>query len=168
MSAAGNVTRQHAEWLNLVDASGPFLSLPVLVRAFPQGLDLVEPDRRARLRQAFEEWQAADLRARPELHDAWFRFALREALGIEASDLRRGQELPTQLMFQEAGETLRPTAALAPDPTRPPALLIDLVPPGQDLDKYLVNRPWKASPAERMRMLLRLSLIHISEPTRPY
>lgn len=161
MSSAGNVTRQHAEWLNLVDASGPFLSLPVLVRAFPQGLDLVEPERRALLRQAFEEWQAADLRARPELHDAWFRFALREALGIESSDLRRGQELPTQLVFQEAGETLRPTAALAPDPTRPPALLIDLVPPGQDLDKYLVNRPWKASPAERMRMLLRATGVRV-------
>ncbi len=161
MSSAGNVTRQHAEWLNLVDASGPFLSLPVLVRAFPQGLDLVEPERRALLRQAFEEWQDADLRARPELHDAWFRFALREALGIESSDLRRGQELPTQLVFQEAGETLRPTAALAPDPTRPPALLIDLVPPGQDLDKYLVNRPWKASPAERMRMLLRATGVRV-------
>lgn len=145
MSAAGNVTRQHAEWLNLVDASGPFLSLPVLVRASPQGLDLVEPDRRARLRQAFEEWQAADLRARPS---STTRGSASPSARPSASKppTSAAARLPTQLMFQEAGETLRPTAALAPDPTRPPALLIDLVPPGQDLDKYLVNRPWKASP----------------------
>lgn len=30
--------RHHAEWLSLVESSGPFLSMPVLLRVFPQGL----------------------------------------------------------------------------------------------------------------------------------
>jgi len=161
MSAASSVTRHHAEWLRLVDSTGPFLSLPVLLRAFPQGLDMVDATVRNRLRIAYTEWAEADLAARPDLHDAWFRFVLREALGIEARDLRRGQDLPPQLAVSEAGETLRPTAAVAPDPERPPVLLLDLVPTGQDLDKYLAGRSWKASPAERMRMLLRATGVRV-------
>jgi hypothetical protein len=35
MSAA----RHHAEWLSLAEVSGPFLSVPVLVEAFPAGLE---------------------------------------------------------------------------------------------------------------------------------
>ena len=34
-----SITRHHNEWLSLVPNSGPFLSLPVLANAFPQGLD---------------------------------------------------------------------------------------------------------------------------------
>lgn len=34
-----SIARHHAEWLSLVPVSGPFLSLPVLMDAFPQGLD---------------------------------------------------------------------------------------------------------------------------------
>ena len=33
-----STARHHAEWLSLVEASGPFLSMPVLLKAFPQGL----------------------------------------------------------------------------------------------------------------------------------
>ena len=52
------VTRHHAEWLSLVEVSGPFLSLPVLARALPQGLEAVNPDTVATLRRAYDEWQA--------------------------------------------------------------------------------------------------------------
>ncbi len=34
-----SISRFQAEWLSLLDISGPFLSLPVLVRRFPQGLE---------------------------------------------------------------------------------------------------------------------------------
>ena len=33
-----SIARHHAEWLSLVPVSGPFLSLPVLLEAFPYGL----------------------------------------------------------------------------------------------------------------------------------
>lgn len=32
-------SRHHAEWLSLIEVAGPFLTLPVLERVFPQGLD---------------------------------------------------------------------------------------------------------------------------------
>ena len=46
-----STAQHHAEWLSLLEISGPFLSMPVLLRAFPQGLDARAPgeaaDRRA-------------------------------------------------------------------------------------------------------------------------
>ena len=55
-----SVTREHAEWRALIEVSGPFLSIDVLSRAFPQGLEKVEDEGalRARLRAAHEEWEA--------------------------------------------------------------------------------------------------------------
>jgi len=41
-----SIARHHAEWLSLVEVSGPFLSMPVLMRVFPQGLEAHDPDRR--------------------------------------------------------------------------------------------------------------------------
>ena len=31
-----SVARHHADWLSLVENSGPFLSMPVLMRVFPK------------------------------------------------------------------------------------------------------------------------------------
>ena len=39
-----SIARHHAEWLSLVEVSGPFLSMPVLMRVFPQGLEAHDPD----------------------------------------------------------------------------------------------------------------------------
>jgi len=47
---------RHTEWLSLVEVSGPFLAVPVLEKAFPQGLDIVETPKRQHLRAAYEEW----------------------------------------------------------------------------------------------------------------
>jgi hypothetical protein len=38
-----SVSRHHADWLSLVEVSGPFVSLPVLMRVFPQGLEPRDP-----------------------------------------------------------------------------------------------------------------------------
>ncbi len=48
--------KQHAEWLSLLEISGPFLSLPVLTRVFPQGIDAFDAERARLLRDAYEEW----------------------------------------------------------------------------------------------------------------
>ena len=47
MAARRRVAEQHEDWLNLVDAEAPWFSLPVLKRAFPNGLDPTPPDVRA-------------------------------------------------------------------------------------------------------------------------
>ena len=54
-----SIARHHAEWLSLVEVSGPFLSLPVLMRAFPQGLEDIDPTVVQQLRSAYDEWQEA-------------------------------------------------------------------------------------------------------------
>ncbi|NTW03982.1 MAG: hypothetical protein HGA19_22360, partial [Oscillochloris sp.] len=51
-----SIARHHAEWLALLDVSGPFLALPVLMRVFPQGLDAPDADVARELRLAYEEW----------------------------------------------------------------------------------------------------------------
>ena len=49
---------RHADWLSLIEISGPFLTLPVLDRIFPQGLDARDPELRRELRTRFAEWEA--------------------------------------------------------------------------------------------------------------
>ena len=49
----------HHEWLALVEISGPFLAVPVLKEAFPQGLEELDAAKRKRLRQAYDEWRDA-------------------------------------------------------------------------------------------------------------
>ena len=42
----------HDDWLSLIEISGPFLAVPVLKEAFPQGLEELDGIKRKRLRQA--------------------------------------------------------------------------------------------------------------------
>jgi hypothetical protein len=44
-----SIAKHHAEWLKLVEVSGPFLSLSVLQKAFPQGLEAHDPEIAAQL-----------------------------------------------------------------------------------------------------------------------
>ena len=56
----------HSGWLGLVEVSGPFLSVPVLRRAWPAGLDTVDRSARARLRAEHADYfDVPDCRARP-------------------------------------------------------------------------------------------------------
>ena len=48
-----SIARHHAEWLSLLEISGPFLSMPVLLRAFPQGLDADDSAHAGELRAAY-------------------------------------------------------------------------------------------------------------------
>lgn len=158
------IPRHHAEWLSLVETSGPFLSLPVLLRVFPQGLSAHDPEHFATLKQAFSEWEANRDSRRPDpgLHREWVRFVLRQTLGLPESTLVEGPALPASLAVEvrnHPGETLRPTLAVVNPPGGPnpghPRLLVSIVPPGQDLDRQLAGSSWIASPATRMADLLR-------------
>lgn len=106
-----SIARHHAEWLSLLEISGPFLSMPVLMRAFPQGLDAHDPDLLAGLRAAAGEWEES--KRDPAIHRAWVRWVLREALGLPDNLLI--EDIPSDLTTRiaEHGETLRPDLALA-------------------------------------------------------
>jgi hypothetical protein len=156
-----SIARQHAEWLSLIEVSGPFLSMPALLSVFPQGLekDEQEAELRRTLRMAYDEWadNQAGVRPEPAIHLEWLRFVLANVLEMPREMLAEGQALPPGLRayMPEHGETLLPdTALLSPD-DRQTRLLIKQYPAGQDLDKSIAGLHWKASPATRMMELLR-------------
>lgn len=164
--------RHHTEWLSLVETSGPFLSLPVLLRIFPQGLDLRDPARAAALRESYEDWLD---RGKPLLHvhTAWIRHVLENLLEWPADYIAEGQSIPAGLEATQPhfGETLRPDLVLrrplsgntlsgttpGTDADTTPQLLVVTYPPGQDLEKPVTGKVWKASPATRMTELLHAS-----------
>ncbi|MET9827062.1 DNA methyltransferase, partial [Streptomyces sp. NPDC006349] len=77
---AADGRRQHQEWLDLTEVSGPFLTMPVLLRAWPQ-LDTLEKDERARLRAHHADWQTDTVAVR----DAWVAYVLRRLLGWDGA-----------------------------------------------------------------------------------
>ena len=152
-----SITRHHNEWLSLVPNSGPFLSLPVLAQAFPQGLDAHDADHARRLRMAFDEWDDNQLGKRPDpgLHRAWMKFVLAETLGYDEL-LAEGQAIPQTLKIEvaEYGETLRPDWIVNDPATKKARLLVQVFPRSQSLTKPVAASRWKTSPDTRMMQLL--------------
>lgn len=153
-----STARHHADWLSLVEVSGPFVSLPVLLRTFPQGLEARDPAQAKQLRAAYEDWQ--DNPTAPGKQRAWVLHVLGELLGYPASQIAEGQALPAGLEanMAEQGETLRPDFALIgpaeTDAVGQAQLLMSSYPAAQPLDKPVLGKHWKATPATRMMELL--------------
>lgn len=153
-----STSRHHADWLSLVEISGPFVSLPVLLRAFPQGLEPRDPAQARALRTAYEEWQDTSLS--PGKQRAWVLHVLTKVLGYPATLITEGQSLPPGLeaSMPEMGETLRPDFALVGPPgshlVGQAQLLVVCYPAEQILDKPVTGKLWKATPATRMLELL--------------
>lgn len=153
------------EWLSLVDVSGPFLAGTVLEEAFPQGLEKIETPRRQRLRAAYEEWREAIDEEDPQLsdlHDAWLGMVLREGLEYEDEVLLSREKLGTSAKYRsvEHGVDLAPDFAVRTDDGKL-RLLINVYPPGTELEKPLPKNHWPASPAERMTLLCRANEVRI-------
>ncbi len=150
----------HAEWIRLLEISGPFLELPVLGELFPQGLPTVDTALRADLRARYDEWasSAADDRA---VHTLWIRSVLRDVLGFPPETLRDRTQLAVRLdvHLPEHRTTLgpdhaivEPASATSPERTR---LLVQTYPRTQDLERTVPDQAWKATPLARMVELLR-------------
>jgi hypothetical protein len=157
-SVGSSVAAQHAEWLGLIDVSGPFLSLGVLLDAFPQGLDADDLELAARLRQALAEWQANRELRRPDpaIHQAFVRFVVGEVLGYPDDLVADGPAIPELLKVTppEARAPIRPDLTLG-HPGERPVLLVSIQGPTTSLDRPLAEPGFHASPDERMRQLLR-------------
>lgn len=166
-----SIARHHNEWLSLLEVSGPFLSMPVLMRVFPQGLEALDRDMLAELRQAYNEWldDQNSLRPTPAIHSVWVRYVLERVLGLEKDNLLEGPEIPANLrtFVAEQGETLSPDLVIAPHPQplsqgeRGARMLVQIHPIGQGLEKTIQGRHWKASPAMRMLELLRATGVQL-------
>jgi len=158
------VEAHHREWLNLIEIEGPFLSIPVLKKAFPNGLD--DPadtqDKAAAIRAALEEWELGlETGERATIHQDWARFVLRYVLELDDEVLRESPDVPSEavIAIPEHGETLAPDyVVVQPKGEKDegaPRLLVQVVPPEQHLDAPMLGKRWKASPADRMAELLR-------------
>ena len=138
------VAQRHAEWAGLLRADGPFIAVPVLTDAFPQGLDTVPDDTLAKLRQAWSE-----LREAPDLlTPAWDDLVLADLLGYTPAVLAEGGALPADLSSGPGG--LRPDAiAYGPDGRggRAERLLIYRLPAGASLTAASRDQPSAAEQA---------------------
>jgi hypothetical protein len=153
-----SVARDHADWLSLLEISGPFVSMPVLMRVFPQGLDPRDPEQARQLRLAYEEWLRNP--TGPGKQRAWISHVLKQLLKFPADLITEGQSLPPGMSaaMPEYGETLRPDLALVgpkgTDVAGKPHLLVSVYPPDQLLDRPVTGKHWKATAATRMMELL--------------
>jgi hypothetical protein len=151
---ANPITKTHADWLSLIEISGPFVSMPILAEVFPQGLEDVSPELARSLRADFEFWQESS--GDVAVHSAWVKLVLESLLGYATvetenfpSVLLSGQGIPSGLKaeFPEHEETLRADFVLVEPRAvdsgqlvvgggeRKPKLLIQVFPPSQDLGK---------------------------------
>jgi len=155
----------HDDWLSLIEISGPFLAVPVLKEAFPQGLEELDATKRKRLRQAYEEWrEALELEDAQfaELHVAWIDEVL--SRGLELDEDGQGDVLKRadwcvanlQASLPEHGVTLSPDLAVVDEQrANKPLLLIQTYAQDVDLDANLKQDGWAATPADRMVALCR-------------
>ena len=155
----------HHDWLALIEISGPFLAVPVLKEAFPQGLEELDGVKRKRLRQAYEEWREALETDDPqfnELHAAWIDEVL--ARGLELDEDGKGDVLKRadwcaaslNVTLPEHGVTLSPDLMVIDEQrANKPLLLIHTYDQDVDLDATLKLDGWAATPADRMVQLCR-------------
>ncbi|MEH0625047.1 Eco57I restriction-modification methylase domain-containing protein [Streptomyces stelliscabiei] len=169
----------HRAWLELVDADGPFLSVPALKRVWPQGMPQLGTDQVALLKEAkpaFEKaWEDWDLRRDDsaaldrygEARDSWVELVLRNVLGwgdryttdfagAEFAEVADGVRSPNHAV------TVTPTGALAHGGTL--GALVLVVDPVDSLRDPL-DDGWATSPIDRMEELLRRGHVPIGMVT---
>jgi hypothetical protein len=100
--ARPSAERHHAEWLSLVETAGPFLTVPVLKRALPHGLEAVPPSL-PELRLAYAEWQED-----PGLRRRWIRWVLDELLELRDATAEATDADPSY-RIAEQDVTIRPS-----------------------------------------------------------
>lgn len=151
------------DWLSLIEISGPFLAVPVLKEAFPQGLEELDGGKRKRLRQAYEEWREAQETDDPrfaDLHAAWIDEVL--SRGLELDEDGRGDVLKRKdwcvahlnVNLPEHGVTLSPDFAVVGNDHKS-QMLIQAYGPNVDPDATSKLDGWVSTPAERMVTLCR-------------
>jgi hypothetical protein len=145
-----SVAQRHAEWAALLRADGPFIAIPVLTEAFPQGLDTVAADILDKFRLAW-----AEVREAPDLlTPAWDDLVLGDLLGYTPQVLAEGGALPADLRTGPlTGGRLRPDAiAYGPDGQggRAERLLIYRMPDGTPLTTASRDQPSAAEQAAEL------------------
>lgn len=164
--------QQHRAWLELLDLEGPFLSVPVLKRAWPQGMDPLTGDERTALltaKRPFDTtWDTLDRDPTSEsaraayrvARDAFVETTLRDVAGwgecyLPASGARRTTSPDGSIQIVPTGELIHGDVVGA---------LVRVVEPGPSL-RDQVGDGWATSELDRMEALLRASGVRIGVVT---
>jgi hypothetical protein len=89
------IGQHHAEWLSLVQTSGPFLTVPVLERVLPDGLEATT--QLSDLRVAHSEW-----RDDPGLQRRFIRWVLDELLALRDATSEATEADPSHQVAEQA------------------------------------------------------------------
>ena len=151
MSSTASVRLRHEDWLNLLQRSGPFLTIPVLARTWPAGLEPLPRELLDSVRPAFQEW-LEDPIAR---HREWITFVLTQVLSW-GGRLVQGPDVPMGLeaAVPEHNAILRPDFAFKDDDAGC-RLLGTIWSPGTMLMARIGGERWTATPVDRLALLLR-------------
>ncbi len=150
------VASKHTDWLSIVEPTGSFLTLPVLQRVFPSGLDRLDPTSREQVRERLPAEFSDPLERTP-----WIEWVLKDLLHW-STRCRSGPEVPATLTHvAERGIVLRPDHVLiepedgaGAGADRVRALVCEW-PTGTAFDTKVRGDAWAATPAERMSRLCR-------------
>ena len=164
-SPADDARRQHLDWLGLVEASGPFLTLPVLREAWPAGLDPLDKEQMRGLRSAHTLWRertAPNSRDREAGRDDWVRYVLGDLLDWRET-LRTDSLEPLAMEVAEHDTTVTPSFVLTePDAGTGGEVKADSVrllgltcSVGQSPVQRVKGESWSATPADRLAQLCR-------------
>lgn len=144
-------TELHADWLRLVEPEGQFFSLPVLKRAFPDGLDAIPAAIREQLRDRYPH----DAEPSEATWDAWLDWLFRDVLAWGAR-YRTGEDAAAYThAIPEHGTLLRADGALCDPQTSRPRALVTRYAHGTPLDRRLAGERWNISPIDRLVLLCR-------------
>ncbi len=151
------VEDRHAEWLSLVERSGPFLTVPVLKRALPDGLEAT-PSAAGSLRLVYDEW-----RGEPTLQHRWITWVLRELLELGDGVSEAGPDDPHHRVA-EHGVTVSPSFVVRDRSSDGEAAVMLVHVHANDTDLYrpLGGDAWVASPIDRACELARSSGIELA------
>jgi hypothetical protein len=146
--------QQHLNWLAMVEVSGQFLTLPVLLQVWPT-LDALDKDDRDRLRFAHVLW-----RTDPAAIQAWIDYVLSGLLGWDgAYETDFGDLARLAIKIEEYDTELVPSFALVEpgEPVKPDTCrLLGLVcPPGVTPTGRIRGDVWAATPVDRVARLCR-------------
>ena len=165
MSRAGHGRRpvrsakeQHRQWLQLVETDGPFLSIPVLTRVYPQGITPLDASVLGELKEAktpFEQaWDAwdrdndASLDAYRAARDAWVDLVIGRVFGWGRHHVK---DAPVEVVSPNGRVTVHSTGAFRRNQTT--AALTWVIDPVRSMHD-LLDDGWATSPIDRMEMML--------------
>jgi len=136
------------------------------MRVYPQGLEAHDAEASREARLAHEEWldDQQGLRPDPAMHTLWVRYVFERLLELPNETIAEGVAVASTLRvtFAEHGEMLSPDLVIH-EPKNPakPRMLVQVYPVGQNLEKTVAEKRWKASPAMRMMELLRATGVRL-------